>query len=492
MRNFKRLFLISISAIFVFLSGCSGLTELPDNSGSVSSDVTEKAPVAALPFDFSDSFDPFGSESSYNHSVFPLVYPGLFINDATHSPSPLIAKDYSVSGNTAVIEISALYFSDGSKITANDVLNSFNLAKKSVKYSSRFKYISSYKVTDGKFSVTFKQNAESNLTLLDIPIIKRTAGDFALGAGEYRFGKENGNTVLLLNEQAGGSSKIPVIHLTPVDDGFSTVHSFNKKSVSAVSVDMSTNTVLFKGSYEIADFLTNNFVFVGFNTRNYLFSLSGVRKAFNLIIDRAALDRNIQYAEFTWHPVNPLHYSLLNFDLPESVYMPDLADELLEQSGYHKKKGYYNINELKLIVNSEDSYKIKLANEIAAQLNGFGIKTAVTVLSFADYEKALKNGSFDLYLAETVMPTNTDVSVLNSATVNFSGFNSASLGKIYSETASGNNAGTAFDDYLNESPVISLCYRKKCLVYSRIFTAEANPNQFNIYGGLFSSDLQSI
>ncbi len=491
MENFKRIFLISISAIFVFLTGCSNPTELPNNS-SVSSDITDDLPIAALPFDFSDSADPFISESSYNHSVFPLIYPGLFVNDATFSPSPMIAKSYTVSGNTVLIELADICFSDGSAVTATDVVNSYNLAKKSMRYSSRFKYISSFKAVDGKFSITFKANAESNITLLDIPIIKKNGSDFPLGVGEYCFNNRDGETMLLKNELCNGSSKIDVIRLTSVDDGFSTVHSFNKKSVSAVTVDMSTNTVLLKGNYEISEYLTNNFIFIGFNTNTPIFSVSGVRKAFNLLLDRSSLNNSSQFAEFVWHPVNPLHHCLLGFDLPESVYMPDLADELLIQSGYKKKSGYYNINELKLIVNSEDSFKVQLANKIASQLTSFGIKTKVSVLNFTDYQSALKNGSFDLYLAETVMPINTDVSVLNSSSINFSGLNSVSLGKIYNETAAGDHFGSAFDDYLNESPIISICYRKQCLVYSRIFTALPNSYQFSIYNGLFSHDLQKI
>ena len=492
MEKFKRCLIYLIVTLTVLsLSGCDGSTEPNNSNGSVSSVPAPAEPIAALPFDLLESFDPFKTASAFNHAVFPLVYPGLFINDADFSSVPYLASGYTVSGKQVTLTLKNLVFSDGTPVTAADVVNSFSYARSSERYSSRFKYITSFKEKNGSVVITFKQNAELCLALLDIPVIKR-GGEVPLGIGSYAFGKDGAKTVLVKNSKISSDAVIEKINLYSIGDASSTVHSFNKKSVSAVLSELSTNTVIFKGNYEIKSYITNNFVFIGFNTYNPLFADKGIRKAFNAVIDRSLICSVPEFSEPVWHPINPLHYGLSSFELPDSIYMPDLAEDILVQKGYKKRNGYYNVGELTLIVNSEDSFKLSLADAVAKQLNAFGIKVAVKALTFDNYSKALSAGQFDLYLAETVMPINMDVTVLNGASLNFSGSSYLSFDSVYNALASGDTASLAFDGFIDESPIISLCYRKNQLVYSRIFTADPSPFQFSLYNGLLTSELQNI
>ena len=45
------------------------------------------------------------------------------------------------------------------------------------------------------------------------------------------------------------------------------------------------------------------------------------------------------FANFVWNPVNPNHYLLNSFELPSSIYMPDISHDLLSSNGFSKRKG---------------------------------------------------------------------------------------------------------------------------------------------------------
>ena len=489
MKRIKKFIVLNIvfAILFSTFSACFYDDETPESSVP---SATPRA-SAALLFDGSDSLDPFIAKTAVNHQLFSLVFPGLFINTSSALPEPFAVSDFSVSGAKVTFKLNEVKFSDGSLLTPSDVVSSFDYAKKSTKYASRFNYITKYGISNNEFYVIFKNYPETNLSLLDIPIVKRTETG-VLGLGEYAFLKKENVVSLIKNNYFNSPQfKVSEIFLEDIDDISSAVHSFNKKSVSAISINASTNTVIIKGSYEKKSYITDNLIFIGFNCNKWPFNYASVRKAFNLALNRQALseeDRS-DFANFVWNPVNPNHYLLNSFELPSSIYMPDISHDLLSSNGFSKRKGFYNMGSFSLIVNSEDSFKVNLAKSIVSQLKNFGIDVSLKVLDYDAYTAALKAGNFDLFLGETVMPINADVSILASSTLNYGNWGKASLDALYNALASQNLSSNAFDRYIDDSPVISVCYRRNSLVYSRIFPAEASPSRFLIYNSLFFAEI---
>ena len=482
----KRFSAVILAAILSLscLCGCAEEAGGGASSDPTSSAIQEPEKVFSLIYDGGCKFDPFVSTSVYDNQLFPLVFEGLFALDRDGSPEPRLAKSFEIKGNSVTVTLGALYFSDGSPLKAADVVASYGFAKKCKIYENRFKHISSCKADGDDVIVTFTDNPEYNLCLLDIPVVKRVDGK-TYGTGEYSFeNDEDGDFLIYRGKESGHTEKIG---LYPYKNVTSPVYAFNKKSVCAVALDNSKNDTDFKGNYEIASYATDYFIFIGFNVKNTFFANAKVRKAFNLFLDRAALEEgeNGEFAEFVWQPVNPAFGRLSGFDLPSSVYMPDLADELLAESGVKKKNGKYQTAALTLIVNSDDAFKHSLADGFAAQLKRHGIEIKVKTLEYADYLSALAAGEFDLYLAETLMPQNMDVGILSSSTVNFGGAPSSSLSAIYKALASESYSSPAFDEFLEESPLVPICYRKHCLVYTRDFASSPTPSRYNVYSGLF-------
>ena len=72
-------------------------------------------------------------------------------------------------------------------------------------------------------------------------------------------------------------------------------------------------------------------------------------------------------------------------------------------------------SELVFVVNSEHVAKSSAAQLIVYQLNAAGFQVDLRQLSFEDYTAALKQGNFDLYMAETVFTADFDLGPLLSS-----------------------------------------------------------------------------
>lgn len=92
-----------------------------------------------------DSLDPFKSKTQNNQVLSSLVFESLFDIDENWESVPNIATKYEFSdGKTLKVSFNpSLTFSDGSPIESDDIIYSFNAAKKSPAYKNSLKYIGS-------------------------------------------------------------------------------------------------------------------------------------------------------------------------------------------------------------------------------------------------------------------------------------------------------------------------------------------------------------
>ncbi|MBO4432217.1 MAG: hypothetical protein J5852_01665, partial [Clostridia bacterium] len=91
-----------------------------------------------------DSFNPYTAATKYNRELAHLLYDPLIKCDNNFSPVYCLASDAVLDGTVCTVTLKTAYFTDGSPVTADDVLYSYNLAKNSdTVYSSRLYEIGS-------------------------------------------------------------------------------------------------------------------------------------------------------------------------------------------------------------------------------------------------------------------------------------------------------------------------------------------------------------
>ena len=104
------------------------------------------------------SMNPLIGNNITNRSLFSLIYQGLFATDSNYNTYPILCSHYQVSSDnktwTIYIEPSAT-FSDGTQLTAQDVLATYEAAKESNYYGGRFTHILAMSLS-GSDSITFQ------------------------------------------------------------------------------------------------------------------------------------------------------------------------------------------------------------------------------------------------------------------------------------------------------------------------------------------------
>ena len=103
------------------------------------------------------TMNPYTCTDYTNRALFTLIYQSLFSVDRNYEAEPQLCKKYSVSADlkTYTIYLENAVFTDGTPLTAQDVLTSLQTAKESDYYSGRFRHIKEMSVTgDGAIQIT--------------------------------------------------------------------------------------------------------------------------------------------------------------------------------------------------------------------------------------------------------------------------------------------------------------------------------------------------
>ena len=128
------IFLLSLILIFVFCSGCNQNSAESDlqNESYISPQTGKKAAeTIRLLYSSKDTLDPYTCVTEQNANLSQLIFEPLLIINNQYEIEYRLAEDVIVDENLCTIKLINAKFSDGSSVTAEDVVFSFNKAKKS-------------------------------------------------------------------------------------------------------------------------------------------------------------------------------------------------------------------------------------------------------------------------------------------------------------------------------------------------------------------------
>jgi peptide/nickel transport system substrate-binding protein len=432
------------------------------------------------------------------------------------------SKTQTVNGYVTNVTIKLrkdVTFSDGSKMDAGDVTYSLGLAQdKDSIYYSRLSQVTS--VTYGGSDTVYLtiQGANTNVgAILDIPIVKEgTGGDlFPVGTGAYtvkrdkkglpkrliansswwQLGREYEEEVLDQNATADSSETTKIVTRTikqPLDtieiyvaeDNDELIFGFSSGGISMVSTDLTgVDSLQFTGQYTVTDYATTNMLYLGCNTDKGACTDQELRAAIYRSLDRDLLATRLMAghaaaASMPMSPSSPLYDEELARELEYSL---DTAKELY--------KGVSNSSTLQLIVNSDSTFKVAMAQEIKKELEAAGWSVEVESLEWKDFRSALKKGNYDLYLGEVKLNGNFDMSrfVNTSGSLNYSGYDNNNLRKAsraFNTADSGERAekATAFYTMLAEqAPIIPICFKEYSVLSRDGYLLRQTPTQSNLF-----------
>ncbi len=379
-----------------------------------------------LLYSASDSFNPYEVQTDTNRQLCMLLYDPLVKLDNEFNPVYSVAQSVETNGNVCTVKIKKVNFSDGSLLTAEDVVHSYNLAKESGgEYASNLYEVTSVQA-EGTDTVVFNLNVSDPYfeNVLDFPIIKKGSENVAdsdsvkfppIGSGRYKVSDDRQS--LLINEHYHGKkSSITEIRLINAPDSESVSHYIEIGAADMYYSNISDGNILRMSGQKI-DINLNNLVYIGVNQNYGALTYRQLRQAISSGIDRSKICQDTYYnnalpATGFFNPVWQGTKSVQNI---QTVANSQITIENLQEIGYNSldSDGFYRKNggplSFSLLVNKENRMRVAAANEIAKQLANVGIKITVLEESYENYLQRLQSGGFQLYLGEVKLTDNMDI-----------------------------------------------------------------------------------
>lgn len=420
----KRITALLLCALLVVLSGCGGKGSDPyvptgdalQQEGEVTTpDKAETSKEQILmPYYPAKSLNPYQCTDFVNKTVLSLLYQGLFATDQNYQSWPILCQSYQVSWDlkTYTFTLAEATFSDGTPVTAADVQASLKAAKKGSVYQGRFEHVDKISATeDGKVEIHMEIPCESLPLLLDVPIVKEAEveAELPLGTGPYVLISGDQPT---LQRRSGWwcTGSVPVtaqqIRLHPAGTPSELRDSFEFSNLSLVTTDPgSDNYADFHSDHELWESESGIFLYLGCNKDSEVLTNADIRRELLQAIDREGIISEIYrgFATAVTLPASPnSHYynaALAN----QYPYDPMRLTQAVEE--YREKASQDAV----LLVNGDDGVRLRVANKIAQDLNRCGMKVRVNGLPTKEYVQALEKGEFDLYLGQTRLSPNMDL-----------------------------------------------------------------------------------
>lgn len=461
--------------------------------------VTETRPFA-LPCYPAGGFHPITGSNRLNLTLAPLLYRGLFALDSSFEPQKDLCESYSVSedGLTWTFALTAANFSDGTPLTSAEAAASLELARQSSRYGGRLSGVARVTAGEGVVVLTLTRPNGALPALLDIPIVKETEDpQRPLGTGPYALTEGTEGLEFTAQREAVPLPTIPLRTIGASDD---LVYAFDAREVSLVDTDLTgANALGFSGRFETTDYATTTFLYVGLNMESGPCQEVPVRQALARIFDREDLVERLLagHARASALPVHPAS-SLYDSALASSLSCdPEAAQSLLTAAGWTlSEEGRLQKNRsglsLRLVVNQDNTYKVRLADALGEALEEMGIAVTVDKLPWDDFVSALEKQDFDLYLAETNLTADFDLEPLLGAagTLNYGGFRDAETAQLLEtyHAAQGEDrtqaAARLYAWVAELSPIVSLCFKNGSLLTQWGQVSGASPTQRDVFYGL--------
>lgn len=380
----------------------------------------------SLAYNSDRSLNPLIGYSFNNRVLFSLIYQGLFAISSDNVPMPILCSGYQVSPSNMIwtfhVDKNAT-FSDGTRVTVDDVIASITAARASDYYKGRFTHVDSITVSDEggvKFSLTTPY--ENFALLLDVPIVKASEVEAAMPLGTGPYSIDDGLSGMQLTRVANwwcGNAKTPVradtIPLVEATSDSGVRDEFEFGDVGLVC----TNPLLasyadYRCDFEMWEVDNGVFLYLGCNVlySDYFGDDDTLRKALTYAIDRETLnEKNYRgNGKTSTLAVSPMSSYYSESLASRYSYDPMKFIDLI--SGWNppkKEEGAKDERKLKLLVNCDDSARLRTARDIAAALTELGVPCGTLEYSgttHPTYQEVLSAGTYDIYLGQTRLSPN--------------------------------------------------------------------------------------
>ncbi len=470
------------------------------------------------------TLNPLLNQDASVDNILKLIYMPLIRLDENYKPAPSIAESWSFDEGGAVLTLSLrsdIYWQDGTNLTADDVIYSFDILSRTADVNAVYKkcmnYIRTYrKLSDYSIEIGFHQNFSGNLYALLMPIISRqyygnikTSGKDMIPMGNGYFQFENYLPAKEMRLKNCISSFGPTAHIDEIVVNIST-----DKDTDLYSFEQGLTDILFLGSFDIGksdhendtkyySCTTNYYDFIGFNFSKSLFQDINVRKAIASITPKESLLENVYlgHGAIAETPIHPTYW----------FYEPEVTKydfSVLQAKDYLRASNWKDTNEdgildrttnelaetfrVSILYNTENEIRRQIAIRLGDELRGIGAEVSLDGQPYDVYTQKLQAGDFDLFVGGWQLSVIPNYSfLLHSAQVGLTNYTRYQNGDMDALLGVAYNAVKEEDikmAYRNlqkkiteELPYVSIAFRDYALLSSDRVHGNVKPLENNIF-----------
>ncbi len=440
----------------------------------------------------------FGSDYT-NRVLMSLMYQPLFAVDNRKNVTPILCGKFQLSANGRNLFVyldENARFSDGSRVTPEDVVASYGYAKETDYFKNRFTHLINVQITEDGTGVQFQMDTyfENFMLLMDIPIVKASEVEATVptGSGPYVF--DPTAKVLIRDEdwwcgELEIPARDPIIDLVAVASPGDVRDAVQFGGANSGSVGctnpMSASFAEYSCDYELWQVESGYMMFIGCNILwSEHFDDGTLRTFLTYAIDREALAEEAYKGMVTpvTLPCSPeaVYYSkslaeTIDYDALEFI-------EHLARYSIPKKDGATKT--MVLAVNSNDSARVTIARNIAKHLTDLGLPTTTKEYTSGVFRDVVYVGNFDIYLGMTRLSPNMDLTEF------FRPYGEMSRGGLQHETLYSmclkalENSGNYYNLYqklAEDGRIIPLMFGHYNVYAHRGLLPDLNPSRDNVF-----------
>lgn len=461
-------------------------------------------------------------------SVYDLVYDSLITIDDDYLPQPSLAESWEEtgSGKTWTFHLrSNVYFSDGTPLTANDVvataqyiLNRANDDASSDKgYYQNLKYfVKSISATnDTTVVVKASRKYYGILYAMTFPVLKASEveADNPLGTGAYRISSfDAGNNIWLETNDYWwqGRPQVKQIVFQCASTAKEVLENYEYARVDTIFTRLIAASQYKSGMTNLSlDYRTNQLETLLMNHSSSPLDDVNVRKAIRYVVNADKLASSIYMGMVSRTDTPMISGTWMYNDNLTSYFTQDIdeANRLLDEAGWvdtdgdgvrDKAKddgsGSWRLH-LRFYVYEEpdNDVRVEVANTISDWLAEIGIECKVETLTMSDMATKLKAGGFDLALVSYAMDVCPDPGFLlmKSNTGNYCRYNSSAMNDLCSElrtqTTQAGYQETLLKiqaQFAEDCPFICLYYREGAVLTRKMYTTARDVRELELLRGI--------
>lgn len=459
-----------------------------------------------------DTFDPILTQRESVRDILLMAYEPLFNITERFECEKVLAENYAFNENATILTVrlkEGVFWHDGTPFIADDVVYTANKIMQSplssyhqnLKWVQRVEKLSDYEVA---FYLT-KSDAQF-IYALYFPIENRNYDPNIInGTGAYLLTECDGKSLRLMASDTWhmGKAETEIVNVIYMRTALMAQEAFSSGKIHALTMDMiDTENFPIKESNTRYFYPDGTFEFVGFNTKQGIFTDPLLRMAASNAINRGELEKIYSDATASGFPVMT-GSSVFSPSYEMSEFNLDYAKELIFSAGWVDMDydllpekvfdGRMENMEFTLLCATRDAKRQEAAKAIKKQLEAAQFTVHVEFLDVEEFNRRISHGEFEAYIASVYYDKPYDVYEFLSTNgkMNYQNFSSRDMDEAltkFSQSTDIGQAQAAFymlgSVYTVEQPMAGLVFRNSYVVTNKYIEGEVDPYPYSPYANI--------